>query len=105
MGQDVKSLFPFDAELEDDTIANYNEFLLVCRKNGDSISLKLFEVIIDEEQIHYNYFDNVKGHIEKLGPVYLAQIAETRLPLVSKHRTLPPLKVVNNTLGKGKGNA
>ena len=55
----------------------YNQFLLVCRENGDSISMKLFETIIDEEQIHFNYFDNVKGHIETLGESYLAKIAGT----------------------------
>jgi len=76
-GQDVEVLFPFDANLEDDTVAQYNQFLLVCRENGDSISEKIFETIIDEEQIHYNYFDNVNGHIEKLGPAYLAQVAGT----------------------------
>lgn len=26
---------------------------------------------------HYNYFDNVNSHIEKLGETYLAQIAGT----------------------------
>ena len=50
---------------------------LVCRDNGDSISMKIFEDIIDEEQIHYNYFDNVNGHIKKLGDTYLAKIAGT----------------------------
>jgi bacterioferritin len=76
-GQDVNTIFPFDADLEDDTITTYNEFLLVCRENGDSISMKLFEAIIDEEQLHFNYFDNVKGHIEQLGQAYLARIAGT----------------------------
>ena len=76
-GQSVESVFSFDAELEDDTIDIYNQFLLVCRENGDSVSMKLFETVIDEEQIHYNYFDNINGHIEKLGPAYLANIAGT----------------------------
>jgi bacterioferritin len=76
-GQAVQVIFPFDAELEDDTIDVYNQFLLVCRENGDSISMKIFEQIIDEEQIHYNYFDNVNSHIEKLGDTYLAKIAGT----------------------------
>jgi bacterioferritin len=76
-GQAVEAIFPFDANLEDDTIDIYNQFLLVCRDNGDSVSIKLFEQIIDEEQIHYNYFDNIKDHIEKLGNVYLAKIAGT----------------------------
>jgi bacterioferritin len=76
-GQKVDAIFPFDADLEDDTIDVYNQFLLVCRDNGDSISMKIFEDIIDEEQIHYNYFDNINGHIEKLGDTFLAKIAGT----------------------------
>jgi bacterioferritin len=76
-GQEVKKIFPFDADLEDDTVATYNEFLKVCRDNGDSISVKVFETIIDEEQAHFNYFDNVREHIETLGASYLAKIAGT----------------------------
>lgn len=76
-GQKVETVFPFDAKLEDDTMIVYNQFLLVCRENGDSTSVKLFETIIDEEQIHFNYFDNVNDHIVNLGQVYLAQIAGT----------------------------
>jgi len=76
-GQKVETVFPFDAGQEDDAISAYNQFLLVCRENGDSTSMKLFEAIIDEEQIHYNYFDNVHSHIEQLGQVYLAQVAGT----------------------------
>jgi bacterioferritin len=76
-GQTVEAVFPFDAAQEDDTISKYNQFLLVCRENGDVTSLKLFETIIDEEQIHFNYFDNVNDHIEKLDGAYLARIAGT----------------------------
>jgi bacterioferritin len=76
-GQKVEVVFRFDADLEDATIASYNDYIGVCRENGDSISMKLFEVIIDEEQIHYNYFDNVDTHIKNLDGTYLAQIAGT----------------------------
>ena len=76
-GQAVEKIFSFDSVLEDDTIDVYNQFALVCRENGDSISVKIFEDIIDEEQVHFNYFDNVDGHIEKLGDTYLAKIAGT----------------------------
>lgn len=76
-GQAVEVVFAFDSGLEDNTIDMYNQFAMVCRENGDSTSLKLFETIIDEEQIHFNYFDNVKDHIESLGKTYLAQIAGT----------------------------
>jgi len=76
-GQKVEAMFSFDAKLEDNTIDVYNQFAAVCRENGDSISIKLFETIIDEEQIHFNYFDNVDEHITDLGDTYLAKIAGT----------------------------
>ncbi|MBN2312330.1 MAG: bacterioferritin, partial [Sedimentisphaerales bacterium] len=75
--QPIEAIFPFDRTLEDDTVIAYNKFLQLCRDNGDSISVKLFETITDEEQAHLNYFDNVNGHIEKLGASYLARIAGT----------------------------
>src|SRR5512136_1491653 len=39
-GQKVQSIFSFDAKLEEDTVDAYNHFLLVCRENGDSNSMK-----------------------------------------------------------------
>jgi bacterioferritin len=76
-GQKVQVIFQFDAKLEDDTIDVYNQFLLVCRENGDNSSGQIFEAIIDEEQVHFNYFDNVSSHIKELGDSYLAQVAGT----------------------------
>jgi bacterioferritin len=76
-GQKVDVIYSFDANLEDNTIDVYNQLVLTCRDNGDSSSMKLLEQIIDEEQIHYNYFDNVNDHIKTLGDTYLAKIAGT----------------------------
>ena len=76
-GQKVEEVFPFDASLEDDTIDQYNQFLLTCQANGDYVSARIFETILEEEQAHYNYFDNVNEHIKKLGDTYLAKIAGT----------------------------
>ena len=76
-GQDVRAIFPFDANVEDATIDTYNQFLKVCREAGDNISTNLFQTVIDEEQIHFNHFDNVAGHIKTLGDAYLSRIAGT----------------------------
>lgn len=76
-GQDIKTIFAFDADEEDHALDAYNQFLLVCRDNGDSISVKLFEQIIDDEQEHYNYFDAISDHIDSLGDSYLSRIAGT----------------------------
>ncbi|EGB14393.1 Rubrerythrin [Pseudodesulfovibrio mercurii] len=76
-GQKIDVIYDYDSNEEDDTIDAYNQFLLVCRENGDSISEKLFETIIDEEQAHFNYFDAIKGHIANLGDTFLSRIAGT----------------------------
>ena len=76
-GQDVRKIFTFDSDLEDDTIDAYNQFLQTCREMGDNVSVKLLEAIIDEEQAHYNHFDNISSHISNLGDVYLSKIAGT----------------------------
>lgn len=76
-GQKVEQVFIFNSELENNTMDIYNQLLLVCRENGDSTSMKLFEMIIDEEQEHFNYFDNISDHLEKLGATFLARIAGT----------------------------
>lgn len=62
---------------EDHTIEAYSQFLQVCKEQGDIVSARLFERIIDEEQAHLTYYDNIAGHIERLGDTYLAKIAGT----------------------------
>ncbi|RQD77230.1 MAG: bacterioferritin [Candidatus Syntrophonatronum acetioxidans] len=75
--QDIKAIFPFNSEQEEGAIEAYNQFLLVCRENGDSISVKLFEWLIEDEQAHLSYFDNVGDHIKNLGDAYLARMVGT----------------------------
>ena len=79
-GQKVADVFPFNVKVEDDTIETYNALLEVCRANGDSVSARLFERILDEEQIHDNYFANMANHIKTLGDTYLSKIAGSDSP-------------------------
>lgn len=74
---EVTFIFEADTKLEDGAIDSYNAFQQICRESGDSISAKLLEAIIDDEQVHFNYFDSVREHIARLGETYLAQIAGT----------------------------
>ncbi len=76
-GQSVEEIFPFDAQQEEEAIDAYSQFLKVCMDNNDSISAKLFEMIIEHEQEHYNYFDSIDEHIKSLGSAYLSRIAGT----------------------------
>ena len=76
-GLPVRETFKLLVELEEAAVRDYNEFYNVCLERRDSLSAQLFQTIIDEEQVHYNYFDNVGEHIKKLGAAFLSQIAGT----------------------------
>lgn len=75
-GQEVEAIYPFDADVEADTLVKYNEFMKICRANNDSVSATLFETIINDEQEHFNYFDDTATHIEKLAGSFLARMTE-----------------------------
>ena len=76
-GQVETVIYEADANQEEATIEAYSGFLAICKDAGDIVSARLFERIIDEEQAHLTYYDNIDGHIKKLGDTYLAKIAGT----------------------------
>jgi bacterioferritin len=73
LGQEVDEIFSFDTNEENVTMAKYNEFAKICRENNDSISATLFEKITNEEQKHFNYFDDTARHIKLLANSFLAR--------------------------------
>ena len=54
--QKVKEIYPFDANLESNTIATYDKLAEICHQAGDSISASLFEKIIQDEDVHLGYY-------------------------------------------------
>jgi len=76
-GQEVEEIFPFNAQQEEEAMEAYSQFAQVCRENSDTISVRLFEMIIEHEQEHFNYFDDIDEHIKTLGSTYLSRIAGT----------------------------
>lgn len=78
--QTVKEIYPYDVNLETDTVKVYNEFAEICHKAGDSSSAGLFASTIKEEEIHLAYYKETAHHIETLGNAFLAKYAGT-----SKH--------------------
>ena len=73
--QPINEIYPLDVALEDDTIEKYNEFMQICRDNGDNVSAELFKTLLLAEQEHYNYFDDEDQHLKTLGNAYLAEVA------------------------------
>ena len=68
----VLEIMKCGAELEEAAVRDYNESLQICRECRDSLSGKIFEQLIAEEQIHLDHFQDIVGHVEQLGNAYLA---------------------------------
>jgi bacterioferritin len=75
-GQEIPAMLATDISLENAAIKMYNEASLACAAEKDQISKELFEKLLAEEEAHFNFFDNTKEHLEKLGAAYLATLAD-----------------------------
>lgn len=71
-GQSIADMFKTDMALESAAIKMYNEAAVICSAEQDQISKQLFEKLLGEEEGHFNDFENIKDHLEKMGDVYLA---------------------------------
>ncbi len=74
-GQDIEAMLNTDIALENEAIKMYNEAIKVCAEEKDHISKQLFEKLLADEEDHFNFFDNTKDHLVKLGSAYLATLA------------------------------
>ena len=69
---DAKLMVAKAKALEEGSIEMYNGFTLEAAKLADSGSKKLFESLVDDEERHYDQFDQQTEHIERFGEQYLA---------------------------------
>lgn len=74
-GQGIDEVFAFNAGLEEETLAHYNEWFALCQECRDKVSAALFERLILEEQTHHNRFEDTDRHVRTLGASFLARMA------------------------------
>jgi bacterioferritin len=93
--RDVSKMLDMAREMEEKSAMDYNRWANECSANADSVSKKLFEELVNDEERHYDQFDDEKENMSRFGGNYLALQSIER----SKTRsTLPPV-------GSGGGNA
>jgi bacterioferritin len=73
-GQKIQEMLTIDIGLEAQAIKLYNDASVICAAEKDQISKELFEELLKDEEDHLNIFENIKDHIEKLGPAYLVTL-------------------------------
>jgi bacterioferritin len=69
---DVKAMLETGAKMETGSIMDYNNWANECAKNADSVSKKLFEALVEDEERHLDQYDVEIENLRKFGDNYLA---------------------------------
>lgn len=84
--KDVKDMLKMAAQMEEDSAKEYNIWANECSANADSVSKKLFEELVMEEETHFDQYDTELENMAKFGENYLALQSIER----SKNRAAGP---------------
>jgi len=69
---DVKAMLEMAARMESESARDYNLWANECAANADSVSKKLFEALVEEEERHFDQYDVEMENLNKFGDNYLA---------------------------------
>lgn len=69
---DVHQILLKAIKMEEDAVLNYNKWANESAANADSVTKKLFEELVTQEEGHYDQFDLQNDQVEKFGERYLA---------------------------------
>jgi bacterioferritin len=70
--KDVREMLALAAKMEESSAKDYNLWANECAQNADSISKKLFEELVGDEERHQDGFEDEMENLEKYGDNYLA---------------------------------
>jgi bacterioferritin len=68
----VKEMLEMAASMEESSARDYNLWANECSANADSVSKKLFESLVEDEERHYDQYDDEIENMKKFGDNYLA---------------------------------
>ncbi len=69
---DVKAMLEMASEMETSSANDYNKWANECSANADSVSKKLFEALVEDEERHFDQYDTELENMGKFGDNYLA---------------------------------
>ena len=59
-------------QMEQESADTYNRAAIECAANADSASKQLFELVVRDEETHFDQFEKQRDNIKRFGPSYLA---------------------------------
>lgn len=69
---DVKQMLETAAAMETSSANDYNLWANECSQNADSATKKLFELLVEDEERHFDQYDKEMENLQNYGDQYLA---------------------------------
>lgn len=69
---DVEKMLTLARQMEEESAHSYNGWANECGANADSVSKKLFEDLVADEERHYDQYDTEFDNMSRFGERYLA---------------------------------
>ncbi len=69
---EVKEMLTLASDMEESSATDYNKWANECAQNADSVSKKLFEALVEDEERHFDQYDDEMENLKKFGDNYLA---------------------------------
>lgn len=69
---DVTEMLEMATQMEASSAQDYNKWANECSANNDAVSKKLFESLVEDEERHFNQYDDEISNMKKFGNNYLA---------------------------------
>jgi len=69
---DIKKMLETARGMEESSAKDYNRWANECSANADSVSKKLFEELVMDEERHYDQYDTELDNMARFGDNYLA---------------------------------
>lgn len=87
---DVRKMLEMAAEMETGSASDYNNWANECSKNADSATKKIFELLVEDEERHFDQYDKEMENLDKFGDNYLALQSMERSKAIAAGR--PPVE-------------
>jgi len=68
----VDEMLEMACKMEEGSARDYNMWANECAANADSVSKKLFEQLVADEEVHFSQYDHELGKVKQFGDRYLA---------------------------------
>lgn len=85
----VKDMLVKAAQMETESVDDYNKWANECGANADSVTKKIFEGLVAEEEVHLDQYETEIENLENFGDNYLALQSMERSKSVATQMAMP----------------